>query len=129
MICRIPLFCLRLAVTLFVVIGLMASAQIKSVMPFGGPLMAVVICHDDQTLTVWLDDDGNEHPAPHDCRDCELCSVNPPVLPVFIWGLPAQTYAQHMAAVSRHKHAGLLPDYLIPPLRGPPTLYNRIASA
>ena len=56
---RMPLLCLRLAAALLVVLGLWASAQVKSAMPFAGPLMAVEICHDDQTLTIWLDADGN----------------------------------------------------------------------
>lgn len=129
MICRMPLFCLRMAVTLLVVMGLMASAQAKPAMPFVGSLMAVVICHDNQALTIWLDEDGNEHPAPHDCRDCEVCNVNPPVLPVFTSEPQTQTHVQRMAAVSVNTPGGVLPDYLIPPLRGPPTLHNRIASA
>ena len=126
---RMPLLCLRLAAALLVVLGLLASAQVKSAMPFAGPLMAVEICHDDQTLTIWLDADGNEHPVPHDCGDCSFCGINAPVLPVFLAVLASQTTAQRMTAVSHPESGVPRPDYLTPPLRGPPTHHNRIASA
>lgn len=129
MILRMPLLCLRMLATFLVVLGLMASAQVKAAMPFSGPLMAVEICHDDQTLTIWLDAEGNEHPAPHDCQECGFCGFTAPVLPAFIAGLPLLTPAHRMAAVPRNSFGALRPDYLTPPLRGPPTHHNRIASA
>lgn len=43
-----------------------------------GPLEQVVICAQGQASTVWLDAEGNEHPAPQDCRDCPIC--HPPAL-------------------------------------------------
>ncbi|KRW96114.1 hypothetical protein [Paracoccus sp. MKU1] len=38
-----------------------------------GPLQEVVICAEGHASTVWLDAEGNEHPAPQECRDCPLC--------------------------------------------------------
>lgn len=43
-----------------------------------GPLQEVVICAEGHARTVWLDAQGNEHPAPQECRDCPVC--HPPLL-------------------------------------------------
>jgi len=43
-----------------------------------GPLQQVVLCAEGHARTVWLDAEGNEHPAPQECRDCPVC--HPPML-------------------------------------------------
>lgn len=40
------------------------------------PLMAMEICSEGEAKTVWLDAEGNDHPAPHDCRSCAACNLH-----------------------------------------------------
>ena len=126
---RTPLLYIRFVATLLAVLGLLASAPVSAAMSLAGPLMTVGICHDHQTLTIWLDAEENEHPAPHDCGDCNLCGFITPILPDVFAGVALQATAPPLAAKVSSELGTLHRDYPTAPLRGPPTHHNRIASA
>ena len=56
--------------------GAAMPAHIAAAM--SGPLQEVAICAEGHAATIWLDAEGNEHPAPQECRDCPVC--HPPAL-------------------------------------------------
>lgn len=127
MTCRPPLFWLRPAATILVVTGLVAAGQARAAMPFGYALMAVEICHGETVTTLWLDAEGNEHPAPQDCRDCCLCAL--PILPESTAdagqpGIPAtvRMHANHAPALTAPESG---PAFT----HGPPPLQSRIVCA
>lgn len=129
MTCRPPLFWLRLAATILVALSLVAAGQARAAMPFSGPLMAVEICHDAQVAVIWLDAEGNEHPAPKDCRDCCLCAAPVPVLPGAAPGAaPHQIHATAAPRLSP-RPVTTARDHQRPSARAPPTHQSRIASA
>lgn len=127
MTCRPPLFWLRPAATILVVTGLVAAGQARAAMPFSDALMAVEICHEETVTTVWLDAQGNEHPAPQDCRDCGLRA--PPILPepTADAGQPCIPAAVRMRA--NHAPALTAPESGPAFAHGPPPLQSRIVCA
>jgi len=42
-------------------------------------LTEMVICSEGEARSVYLDAEGNERPAPHDCRNCPACNL--PTMP------------------------------------------------
>ncbi|MDF3853904.1 hypothetical protein ACDP63_19145 [Paracoccus sp. P2] len=86
-----------------------------------GPLQQTVICAEGHARTVWLDADGNEHPAPQDCRDCPVChspllvSGSEPVLP----GRPVRWTRPAVTADAAQVRGAIRPLLVL--TRGPPS--------
>ncbi len=126
---RLFLCWLRIAATVVVALGMLASAQAGVTMRTSGRLTAVEICHKGSVITVYMDQYGNQHPVQHDCQDCDLCNQTPPSLTAFVAGNPLQAHAVCVGSFSARDFVVPRPDYLTPPLRGPSLTHNRIAKA
>lgn len=72
---RLPLpQLLRLCLTFLSVLAMLsATAAQASMVPT--LLTEMVICSEGEAKSVYLDADGIEHPAPHDCRVCPACNL------------------------------------------------------
>lgn len=117
---------LRICLTILSVLMLLAGTWVQAAMPVTGPLTALVICGGEGEKTVWLDDAGNEHPAPHDCCDCALCNVAAGEIPQAqslihpaTWQRGAPPAGAGTITPSRHR--------CLPPSRGPPPFPARMS--
>ncbi|MDF3608178.1 hypothetical protein PE067_19755 [Paracoccus sp. DMF-8] len=118
-----------MALALLAVLSLLMAGQMRAAMPFSGPLTAVVICHEQQVTTIWVDADGNEHPPAGDCRDCTLCAMPAPVLAGSAEVVAPRPIHRADAPRPRHDLTAGGPDRRTPPTRAPPSPSFQAASA
>lgn len=129
MTCRNRLCWLNITATVLVVLGMLTAGLAQAAMPVGNALTAVEICHGDDVVTIYVDADGNEKPAPDDCANCPACAFSAPVLPV---GSRVGLRNNSVVALPFHATQGIVcpfGKYVSPPVRGPPLQPDRIASA
>lgn len=118
-----------MALTLLAAISLLMAGQLRAGMLFNGPLMAVEICHEQQVVTIWVDAEGNEHPASDACRDCALCAMPAPVLSGETGVAAPQPIHRANAPRLHHDLTNDRPQRRTPPTRAPPSPSFQTASA